>query len=136
MAPLDERFGLTAAVFSADEDVAMRVFKKLGGSVGTVYWNACGEMAATLPWSGRKQSGMGCTSGAHGLYSFLRPRSMVLRSPPVAGPLEKHPRLHGAAPLHDRHTGQQPRRAHRSDDYTITTHHRDDHNKEEDPGRR
>jgi acyl-CoA reductase-like NAD-dependent aldehyde dehydrogenase len=71
--------GLTAAVYSADRQLAEHMLNKL--DVGTGFWNACGEMSAALPWSGRRGSGMGLTLGMPGLRHLTRPKSFSMRQP-------------------------------------------------------
>ena len=71
------RHGLTAAVFSADRQLAEGMLQQL--DVGTAFWNHCGEMDVRLPWSGRRGSGLGLALGTPGLRLMLRPKSYSLR---------------------------------------------------------
>ncbi|MGF1639240.1 MAG: aldehyde dehydrogenase family protein, partial [Cyclobacteriaceae bacterium] len=73
----DTSYGLTAAVFSQDQERAMRILDKL--NVGTVYWNCCDRVSPNLPWSGRKNSGLGSTLSISGLRTFTQPKSYQLR---------------------------------------------------------
>lgn len=72
-------YGLTAGVFTADEDVALAFIRGL--DVGTGYWNECNRVSSRLPWSGRKGSGRGATLGVDGVRGFVRPKSLHLRLP-------------------------------------------------------
>lgn len=105
------------SVFSADEELALRMLHKL--DVGTGYVNGCSEMSALLPWSGRQQSGMGCTLGLHSLRAtFLRPKSLLLRRPAPLPLVEKRPHIH-LSPLPGTHHKAQPGHAHRSDQLHV-----------------
>ncbi len=53
----DTEYGLTAAVYSKSYERAEKVMRQL--NTGTVYWNCCDRVSATVPWSGRKHSGLG-----------------------------------------------------------------------------
>jgi len=71
-------YGLTASVFSSDEQRAERL---LGGlNAGTVYMNCCDRVTPFLPWSGRNGSGMGSTLSRVGIQAFTRPKSYQLRA--------------------------------------------------------
>lgn len=69
----DSDFGLTAAVFSSDESRAKLILDKI--NTGTVYWNCCDRVSPNLPWSGRKNSGIGSTLSYQGIRSFTRPKA-------------------------------------------------------------
>jgi acyl-CoA reductase-like NAD-dependent aldehyde dehydrogenase len=73
----DTRYGLTAAVFSTDRDRASRVLQKL--DTGSVYWNCSDRTSVCLPWSGRRQSGLGVSMGEAGIRSFVREKAWHLR---------------------------------------------------------
>jgi acyl-CoA reductase-like NAD-dependent aldehyde dehydrogenase len=73
----DTSYGLTAAVYSASLDRAEKVMKKM--NTGTVYWNCCDRVSATLPWSGRGNSGLGSTLSYHGIRAFVQPKAYHLR---------------------------------------------------------
>jgi acyl-CoA reductase-like NAD-dependent aldehyde dehydrogenase len=75
---LDTEYGLTAAVFSASYDRAEAVMKKM--NTGTVYWNCCDRVSASLPWSGRKHSGLGTTLSYQGIRAFVQPKAWHIRS--------------------------------------------------------
>jgi acyl-CoA reductase-like NAD-dependent aldehyde dehydrogenase len=74
----DTSYGLTAGVYTADEEAALRILRGL--DVGTGYWNACNHVSPRLPSSGRMGSGAGGTLGLEGLRSFVKTKSMYLRS--------------------------------------------------------
>jgi acyl-CoA reductase-like NAD-dependent aldehyde dehydrogenase len=73
----DTPYGLTAAVYSKDFKRAEELFKQL--DTGTVYWNCCDRVSAGLPWSGRKQSGLGATLSHLGIRAFVQPKAYHLR---------------------------------------------------------
>ncbi|MBS1596951.1 MAG: aldehyde dehydrogenase family protein [Bacteroidetes bacterium] len=74
---LDTEYGLTAAVYSKDFDRADAVMRKM--NVGTVYWNCCDRVSAALPWSGRKNSGLGTTLSYQGIRAFVQPKAYHIR---------------------------------------------------------
>ena len=73
----DTRYGLTAAVFSSNYERAEAVMEKL--DTGTVYWNCCDRVSATLPWSGRGHSGFGATLSYIGIRAFVQPKAYHIR---------------------------------------------------------
>ena len=73
----DTEFGLTAAVYSKDYKRAEKMMKQL--STGTVYWNCCDRVSASLPWSGRKHSGIGSTLSYQGIRAFVQPKAYHIR---------------------------------------------------------
>ncbi len=73
----DTVYGLTASVYCNNEERANKLFSKL--NTGTVYLNCCDRVSATLPWSGRKQSGFGSTLSHAGLRAFTQPKAFHLR---------------------------------------------------------
>lgn len=73
----DTPYGLTAAVYSKDAERAQALFSKL--NTGTVYWNCCDRVSAGLPWSGRKNSGLGATLSHLGIRAFVQPKAYHLR---------------------------------------------------------
>ncbi|MEP3583392.1 MAG: aldehyde dehydrogenase family protein [Cyclobacteriaceae bacterium] len=74
----DTTYGLTAAVFSSDEARAKAILDEL--SVGTVYWNCCDRVSPNVPWSGRKNSGLGSTLSYQGIRAFVQPKAYHFRS--------------------------------------------------------
>ncbi|MEO8582656.1 MAG: aldehyde dehydrogenase family protein [Flavitalea sp.] len=75
---LDTPYGLTASVYSASYDRADKVMKNM--HTGTVYWNCCERVSASLPWSGRRNSGLGSTLSYHGIRAFTQLKAYHLRS--------------------------------------------------------
>ena len=73
----DTEYGLTAAVYSSNEERAMSILNQL--NVGTGYWNCCDRVSAALPWSGRKHSGFGATLSHVGLRAFCKPKAFHLK---------------------------------------------------------
>ena len=73
----DTEYGLTAAIYSKDFERAEKLMKEM--NTGTVYWNCCDRVSATLPWSGRKHSGLGSTLSYQGIRAFVHPKSYHIR---------------------------------------------------------
>ncbi len=73
----DTEYGLTAAVYSKDYERAAAVMEQM--NTGTVYWNCCDRVSATLPWSGRKHSGLGSTLSYQGIRAFVQPKAYHIR---------------------------------------------------------
>jgi len=74
----DTEYGLTAAIYSQSFERAEAMMKKI--NTGTVYWNCCDRVSATLPWSGRKHSGLGATLSYQGIRAFVQPKAYHIRS--------------------------------------------------------
>lgn len=73
----DTDYGLTASVYSSNQDRAEKILKQL--NAGTGYWNCCDRVSAALPWSGRKNSGIGVTLSHAGLRAFTKPKAYHLK---------------------------------------------------------
>ncbi|GAA3554631.1 aldehyde dehydrogenase family protein [Snuella lapsa] len=73
----DTEYGLTAAVFSSNEQRAMDILQDM--NTGTVYWNCCDRVSPNVPWSGRKNSGLGSTLSSQGIRAFVQPKAYHLR---------------------------------------------------------
>ena len=73
----DTDYGLTAGVYSKDFSRAEKIMRQL--NTGTVYWNCCDRVSAALPWSGRKNSGLGATLSHQGIYAFVQPKAYHIR---------------------------------------------------------
>lgn len=69
----DSEFGLTAAIFSADEARAEALGDAL--ETGTVFLNRCDYLDPALAWTGVKNSGRGCTLSRVGFEQLTRPKS-------------------------------------------------------------
>ena len=74
----DTQYGLTASVYSRDEERALGILKQL--NTGTGYWNCCDRVSAAVPWSGRLRSGIGSTLSHAGLRAFTRPKALHLKT--------------------------------------------------------
>lgn len=74
----DTRYGLTAGVYTPDEQRAHRLLSQI--NAGSVYWNCCDRVSPRLPWSGVGDSGVGLTLSSYGIDTFTRPRAWHLRA--------------------------------------------------------
>ncbi len=74
----DTEFGLTVSVYSKDKFRAEKILA--GMNTGTAYWNCCDRVSPFLPWSGRKNSGIGATLSHLGIRAFAKPKGWHLRS--------------------------------------------------------
>lgn len=74
----DSPYGLTAAIWTSDEEAATRIGARL--EVGTVFQNRCDYLDPALAWTGVKDSGRGCTLSRLGYESLTRPKSFHLRT--------------------------------------------------------
>ena len=72
----NSRYGLSAAVHSADTDRALEVARRL--RTGTVGVNGGVWLAADTPFGGYKQSGLGRELGAEGFAEFLETKTIAL----------------------------------------------------------
>ena len=75
---LDTPYGLTSAVYTKDENLALELMQQLNS--GNVYWNCCDRVSPNIPWSGRGASGLGSTLSHAGIRTFVQPKSYHLRS--------------------------------------------------------
>ena len=73
----DSDFGLTASIWTTDEDAAMRIAEQL--DTGTVFMNRCDYLDPELAWVGVKNSGRGCTLSQVGFEQLTRPKSFHFR---------------------------------------------------------
>ena len=73
----DSPFGLTAAVWTRDEDTAVRLGEQV--HAGTWFMNRCDYLDPALAWVGVKHSGRGCTLSVIGYEHLTRPKSFHLR---------------------------------------------------------
>lgn len=74
----DSRFGLTASVWTADEDAALAIGRRV--DTGTWFMNRCDYLDPALAWTGVKDSGRGCTLSVLGYEHLTRPKSFHLRT--------------------------------------------------------
>mgnify|MGYP001820743665 CR=1 FL=1 len=73
----DSRYGLTASVWTADLERALRLGEQV--DVGTWFMNRCDYLDPELAWVGVKDSGRGCSLSALGFAQLSRPKSFHLR---------------------------------------------------------
>jgi acyl-CoA reductase-like NAD-dependent aldehyde dehydrogenase len=74
----DTVFGLTAAIWTADEDAALHIGDRI--ETGTWFMNRCDYLDPALAWVGVKDSGRGCTLSVVGYEHLTRPKSFHLRT--------------------------------------------------------
>ncbi|MBE7637245.1 aldehyde dehydrogenase family protein [Sneathiella sp. P13V-1] len=74
----DSEFGLTASVWTLDEDKAIEIGDQI--ETGTWFMNRCDYLDPALAWTGVKNSGRGCTLSSVGYESLTRPKSYHLRN--------------------------------------------------------
>ncbi|WP_119462287.1 aldehyde dehydrogenase family protein [Rhodospirillaceae bacterium SYSU D60014] len=74
----DNAYGLTAAIWTADEDAAIRIGDRI--ATGTWFMNRCDYLDPALAWTGVKDSGRGCTLSKVGYEHLTRPKSFHLRT--------------------------------------------------------
>ena len=73
----DSRYGLTASIWTADADIAMRIGDRV--ETGTWFMNRCDYLDPALAWTGVKDSGHGCSLSRLGYDAVTRPKSFHLR---------------------------------------------------------
>lgn len=74
----DTVFGLTAAIWTSDEDAALAIGDRI--DTGTWFMNRCDYLDPALAWVGVKDSGRGCTLSVVGYEHLTRPKSFHLRT--------------------------------------------------------
>jgi len=74
----DSAFGLTASIWTADADAALRIGDEV--STGTWFMNRCDYLDPALAWTGVKDSGRGCTLSPLGYDHLTRPKSFHLKT--------------------------------------------------------
>lgn len=72
----DTNYGLTAGVYTPSKDRALEIMPRL--DAGSAYWNCCDRVSPYLPWSGRRDSGLGSTLSHLGIRAFTRPKALHL----------------------------------------------------------
>jgi acyl-CoA reductase-like NAD-dependent aldehyde dehydrogenase len=73
----DSDYGLTAAVWTRDEEAAARIGDHL--ETGTVFMNRCDYLDPALAWTGVKSSGRGVALSRLAYEHLTRPKSFHLR---------------------------------------------------------
>ncbi len=73
----DSRFGLTASVWTRDQQRADHMATHL--DTGTVFQNRCDYLDPALPWTGTGDSGKGSTLSHHGYFHLTRRKSIHFR---------------------------------------------------------
>jgi acyl-CoA reductase-like NAD-dependent aldehyde dehydrogenase len=74
----DSAFGLTASVWTADEQAALALGSRV--ETGTFFMNRCDYLDPALAWTGVKNSGRGCSLSRVGFEQLTRPKSFHLRA--------------------------------------------------------
>ena len=74
----DSEFGLTASIWTADADAALRIGDEV--ETGTWFMNRSDYLDPALAWTGVKDSGRGCTLSALGYDHLTRPKSFHLKT--------------------------------------------------------
>jgi acyl-CoA reductase-like NAD-dependent aldehyde dehydrogenase len=74
----DSPYGLTASVWTQDEEAALRLGDGL--DTGTVFMNRCDYLDPALAWTGVKDSGRGVTLSRLGYEALTRPKSYHFRA--------------------------------------------------------
>lgn len=74
----DSAFGLTAAIWTEDQDAALAIGDKI--ETGTWFMNRCDYLDPALAWTGVRDSGRGCTLSRVGYEHLTRPKSFHLRT--------------------------------------------------------
>ncbi|WKD48843.1 aldehyde dehydrogenase family protein [Microbulbifer spongiae] len=74
----NSRYGLSAALFSRDEEAALMIADHL--ETGTIFLNRCDYLDPELAWSGVKLSGRGCTLSRIGFEQLTRPKSFHFKT--------------------------------------------------------
>ena len=74
----DSEFGLTASVWTRDEEAALRIGQRV--ATGTFFMNRCDYLDPALAWVGVKNSGRGCALSEEVYAHLTRPKSFHLRT--------------------------------------------------------
>jgi acyl-CoA reductase-like NAD-dependent aldehyde dehydrogenase len=74
----DSCYGLTAAIWTADADAAIRIGDRV--ATGTWFMNRCDYLDPALAWTGVKDSGRGCSLSKLQYERLTRPKSFHLRT--------------------------------------------------------
>ena len=74
----DSQYGLTASVWTSDQDVAVRIGSQI--KTGTVYMNRCDYVDPQLVWTGVKNTGRGIALSHLGFDHFTQLKSYHLKN--------------------------------------------------------
>ena len=74
----DSPYGLTAAVFTRDEQAAIAIGDQI--ETGTFFMNRCDYLDPALAWTGVKNTGRGATLSSIGYEHLTRPKSYHLKT--------------------------------------------------------
>jgi len=74
----DSPYGLTAAVFTSDEEAALSIGRRV--ETGTFFMNRCDYLDPALAWTGVKNTGRGATLSVVGYEHLTRPKSFHLKT--------------------------------------------------------
>lgn len=74
----DTDYGLTASIWSTDQERALALGRQL--ETGVFYVNRCDHADMFLPWGGMRRSGIGRSYAVQGLADLVTPRGYHLRS--------------------------------------------------------
>jgi len=74
----DSRFGLTASVWTNDQERAERFASQI--NAGTIFQNRCDYLDPALPWTGVGESGKGSTLSRYGFWHLTRRKSIHFRT--------------------------------------------------------
>jgi acyl-CoA reductase-like NAD-dependent aldehyde dehydrogenase len=73
----DSAFGLTASIWTADQERAEHIARRL--HAGTIFQNRCDYIDPALPWTGWGESGKGSTLSRFGFYHLTRRKTIHFR---------------------------------------------------------
>jgi acyl-CoA reductase-like NAD-dependent aldehyde dehydrogenase len=80
----DNRYGLSASVWSGDHERALRVARAIEAGSVLVNDTICQFAVPMLPFGGVKQSGIGRVHGREGLMQFTQSQAYLVGEPPLA----------------------------------------------------
>ena len=73
----DSAYGLSASLWTRDEEVGLELCNDI--NTGTVFINRSDYLDPSLPWSGIKDSGRGCSLSYLGYQQLTRPKSIHIK---------------------------------------------------------
>jgi acyl-CoA reductase-like NAD-dependent aldehyde dehydrogenase len=73
----DSAYGLTASVWTSDEQTAIRIGEQI--ATGTMFMNRCDYLDPGLCWTGCKSTGRGGALSSIGYHNLTRPKSYHLK---------------------------------------------------------